>query len=256
MSYKTALFALVALLASPSARAQSTVSSSDGTVYDCSDQPSAIPAYSDACPQYLTTNTGSQWPLSEVSVSAIYNGAPTSYSSSASGDIYMVCNWRDPSNSGNLLGCKYDGGAATGSKFSSGTLYNGAGTGIQQACPTIQYDKPRPSPGLNYRKRLLPTTQFACPTTQTTDGGFLITVDYVTNNDYQSTFCTFHVGSSNIGCTYQTDGTLQYAQAQCPTQLCQAAKPYTRRRRGLPQPADRLQTSREQIIARRKAATA
>ncbi|OCF60190.1 hypothetical protein L486_02870 [Kwoniella mangroviensis CBS 10435] len=192
--------------------------------------PSSVQAQSS--PKYLTSNTGVQWPLYIAEVSGSYSQAPSSDGSQTNADeLYVVCNWQDPSNSGNYFGCRYDGAASTGSKFSSGRLWNGGGTYSSQSCPTIDSDKPRPSPGVSYRKRDVQASQFVCPTQQADaeDPVFLTYFDAMVR-----------------------DGTLQYANEACPTQLCQAAQPYTRRRRGLPQPAYTRQTSRQQIVARRK----
>ncbi|WWC97603.1 hypothetical protein V866_004487 [Kwoniella sp. B9012] len=246
---RSSLIALVALLGSSSVRAQSsTVSATNGDVYQCSEQPAVVPAFSDACPKYLTSNTGVQWPLYIAEVSGSYSQAPSSDGSQTNADeLYVVCNWQDPSNSGNYFGCRYDGAASTGSKFSSGRLWNGGGTFSSQTCPTIDTDKPRPSPGVSYRKRDVQASQFVCPTQQVDaeDPFFLTRFDATIRVSSETTSCY-------IGCYYQTDGTLQYANEACPTQLCQAVQPYTRRRRGLPQPADTRQTSRQQIVARRK----
>nr|XP_019048155.1 hypothetical protein I302_01920 [Kwoniella bestiolae CBS 10118]OCF27085.1 hypothetical protein I302_01920 [Kwoniella bestiolae CBS 10118] len=140
--------------------AQSTVPTGNGLSFQCPTNPSPIPAFAAGyCASSLTHKTGAQWPLMSEVVTVTYSQAPGSYFSNAAGDIYLVCNWQDPAGAINNFGCRYNAGAATGDSFAAGLQYNAGGTGFNQKCPVIQAKKPIPSPGLQYRKRLLPATK-------------------------------------------------------------------------------------------------
>ncbi|WVW81231.1 hypothetical protein I302_103222 [Kwoniella bestiolae CBS 10118] len=244
-------------------QAQSTVSSSSGLTYQCPTDPSAIVAFShDLCPTtYTSASSGNVWPQTGSTVVATYSKAPTGYYSTATTDLSVTCVYQDPNAAVNSYGCRYLAGAATGTDFAAGTVQQAGGEGLRsgQKCPSLLVQrKPQPSPGLQYKKRLNTATSFACATIQTDGSNYLSAVSYGASSTGQNYQCTYKSGSSTFRCRYDTDGTLipistgTTPNAGCPLTQCSNVQPYTRRRRGLPQAADRRQTSREQIIARQK----
>ncbi|WVQ64269.1 uncharacterized protein L199_002431 [Kwoniella botswanensis] len=242
-----ALNTLLIILACPviiSTIAQTTVPTGNGLSFQCSSDPSAIPAFAGRsyCDSYLTTKAGGQWPLANEVVTGSFSKAPTSYYSTAVGDIYLVCNWQDPILAGNYFGCRYNAGAASGDTFATGIKYNQGGQGFQQSCPVVQANKPRPSPGLYYKKRFGPVTHSL----------------YSLSSTGQTYICTYRTTSPGQSqCRYDANGQLLPNSATVPANVncllsqCQAVQPYMRKR-GLPQLADKRQTSRQRIIARQK----
>ncbi|WWC97604.1 hypothetical protein V866_004488 [Kwoniella sp. B9012] len=258
-----ALKTLLVTLACPiiiSTIAQTPVPTRNGLSFQCSSDPSAIPAFAGGsyCDSYLTAKAGGQWPLANEVVTVSYSKAPTSYYSTALGDIYLVCNWQDPSLASNYFGCRYNAGAASGDTFATGIKYNQGGQGFQQSCPVVQGNKPRPSPGLYYKKRFGPVTTFACPIIQEGGPYYLTGTQYSLSSTGQNYICTYRTTSpGQFQCRYDANGQLLPnsatvpANVNCPLSQCQAVQPYMRKR-GLPQPADKRQTSRQRIIARQK----
>ncbi|WWC57548.1 uncharacterized protein I303_100080 [Kwoniella dejecticola CBS 10117] len=242
--------------------AQSTISSANGLVYSCPADPSAIPAFSqDLCPTSFTSSANGVWPLTSDTTTASYSAAPSGFYSKAAGDIYIVCNWKDPNSNINYFGCRYNAGAATGTGFATGIAYNGGCTGLIQKCPPLNVKKPQPSPGLQYKKRLVPSTNFACATTTADKTNYLILAQYSRSDTSQAYLCNYRVGSTNVQCRYDANGIATSLtpttsrNANCPAVQCQNVQPFTRRKRGLASwdvNMNRRQTSREEIVARQK----
>ncbi|WWC90226.1 uncharacterized protein L201_005159 [Kwoniella dendrophila CBS 6074] len=238
------LVTLITLLGSIQIGAQSTVPSKDGTIiYECDKNPSVIQGFRDICPPTCTTTTGEKWPLQYNNVLETYFNAPESYYSVEASDINVACVWSSSTNSKNSLPCGYSGGAATGTYFTNGHAISPLGTGKQQTCPSLTNPKPQPSP----------VSQYACATIeQGGQGSYLYSVRW----EAQRYNCQYLTNAGALStCTYNSDtgklvGTSKTLNA-CPISQCQAVQAYTRRR-SLPQPADRRQTTREDIVARQK----
>nr|XP_019005974.1 uncharacterized protein I203_01292 [Kwoniella mangroviensis CBS 8507]OCF69435.1 hypothetical protein I203_01292 [Kwoniella mangroviensis CBS 8507] len=255
-----ALKLLLVILACPiitSTIAQTTVPTGNGVSFQCSWDPSAIQAFAGGsyCDSYLTSKAGSQWPLANEVVTVSYSKAPTSYYSTAVGDIYLI--GKIPVRRA-ISGCRYNAGAPSGDTFATGIKYNIGGLGFQQSCPVVQANKPRPSPGLYYKKRFGLVTTFACPIIQEGGPYYLTNTQYSLSSTGQNYICTYRTTSpGQFQCRYDANGQLLPnsatvpANVNCPLSQCQAVQPYMGKR-GLPQPADKRQTSRERIIARQK----
>ncbi|WWC90230.1 uncharacterized protein L201_005163 [Kwoniella dendrophila CBS 6074] len=262
--------AILASLVGP-AQAQNTVTSGNGAqTYQCPSDPSVIPAFSNGICQSITftSTSGTTWLNTQEVVSVTYSNAPNSYYSSGAGDITLTCLWQDPASPSNTIRCLCRGGAATGDQFAQPiSIYTG--TAYTETCPTIQSDKPQPSPGLNYKKKRQTqktpegSGQIACPTVG--NEYYLGAVSYTSRTDgniapvYQCQYrsLTDPTESTKI-CNYNNYG---YSNTNdvglCPDHLCENVQPITRRRKrnsffDLPQPSDQRQTTREEILARQK----